>query len=72
MRNEVIGQYMTHSEMGMCMRDVSGCMGMCLRIRMCVWCMHVHTSTCDWVMCMTLCTRDEVRYVYERESDWDK
>ena len=56
----------------MCMRDVSGCMGMCLRIRMCVWCMHVHTSTCDWVMCMTLCTRDEVRYVYERESDWDK
>ena len=27
MRNEVIGQYMTHSEMGMCMKDVSGCMG---------------------------------------------
>ena len=30
MGNEVIGQY-THTEMGMCMRGVSGCMGYVLK-----------------------------------------
>ena len=49
MGNEVIGQY-THTEMGMCMRSVSGCMGYVLiMIRICVC---VHTSACDWGMCM--------------------
>ena len=49
MRNEVIGQYMTHSEMGMCMRDVSGCMGYVLKTwnvyDMCI-CMCIPVLVC--------------------------
>ena len=44
MRNEIIGQYMTHSEMGMCMRDVSGCMGYVHEMIMI--CVYVFVGSC--------------------------